>query len=693
MLERATRRALLAAPASTVPPTLAALVADRLASLPGPVQAILHTAAVLGPELDWRMLGPATGASEGEVLRALRAAVGQALLIADGPVLRWPHALTRDAVLATLLPPERAALAGAVARVLAERAGPDDELRAAELFAEAGETDAAVALLLHLARRDAARGALRSAEHLLAAAAGPGPQLASAVTAERVGVLTLVGRAADALALGDAELDRLRGDAHADLCLQLARTAITAGAWADAEAYVARVARPAGRPALAGAGRGRRVRRGTHRRRGRVRRRRDRPRRGGARRRRRRPVGRRRAVRGPRRGRTAGVGHRPRGHRGAHPPGRQVAGEHGLVPWRATALSQLGMMRLLRTHDPAPLREARDLALDAGMLGQVTAIDYVHAEYRCWVDGPAAALPAARAAAELMRTLRLPERAFSTRSMVELLDGATDLVEGRATPSEVRRRAVDIAARGTTGPRLDLVLRIVVALVEHDLPRAADELDDGVREVLRGSAALMPLPYIGAAVLVHAATERADSAASRTPAAAQVPANRGAFTWADAVAQGRAGRREEAARLFADGDAALAGLPWWRRLLRTVVLDRAVADGWGDPVPLLRADLAVHEQAGHVPLARTCRDLLRRAGAPTPRNRAGAVVAPRLRARGVTAREAEVLGLVVDGLTNAQIAERLFLSPRTVDTHVANLLSKTGARARTELRAWAGQPR
>ena len=166
--------------------------------------------------------------------------------MADGPVLRWPHALTRDAVLATLLPPERAALAGRVARVLAERAGPDDEPRAAELFVEAGETDAAVTLLLRLARRDATRGALRSAEHLLAEAAraGSGTRLAAAVAAERVTVLTLVGRAADALALGDAELDGLRGDAHADLCLQLARTAITAGAWADAEAYVARAGRP-----------------------------------------------------------------------------------------------------------------------------------------------------------------------------------------------------------------------------------------------------------------------------------------------------------------------------------------------------------------------------------------------------------------------------------------------------------------
>ena len=110
-------------------------------------------------------------------------------------------------------------------------------------------------------------------------------------------------------------------------------------------------------------------------------------------------------------------------------------------------------------------------------------------------------------------------------------------------------------------------------------------------------------------------------------------------------------------------------------------------------MPTLRADLAVHEQAGDVLLARTCRDLLRRAGAPAPRSRGGTAVSPRLRARGITAREAEVLGLVAEGMTNAQVAERLFLSPRTVDTHVANLLAKAGVPSRTQLRAWAGESR
>jgi DNA-binding CsgD family transcriptional regulator len=277
--------------------------------------------------------------------------------------------------------------------------------------------------------------------------------------------------------------------------------------------------------------------------------------------------------------------------------------------------------------------------------------------------------------------------------MLEMLDAAAHHDAGTTTPTPPRTRADGIAAQGGSGPRLEQVLRIVVALVEHDLPRAADELEIGARELMERTAVVPPLPYVGATALVHAALDQESSWANRTHAVVQVPGNRGAFAWADAVAHGRAGRRAEAALSFADGEEALAGLPWWRRLLHTVVLDCAVTDGWGDPVPLLRADLAVHEQAGAVVLGRTCRDLLRRAGAPAPRGRAGESVPPRLRARGITAREAEVLGLVAEGLTNAQVAERLFLSPRTVDTHVASLLSKTGLPSRIRLRTWAHEPR
>ena len=54
---------------------------------------------------------------------------------------------------------------------------------------------------------------------------------------------------------------------------------------------------------------------------------------------------------------------------------------------------------------------------------------------------------------------------------------------------------------------------------------------------------------------------------------------------------------------------------------------------------------------------------------------------------GLTAREVEVCALLRGGLRNAEIAKRLHLAPRTVEHHVAAILSKTGASTRTEAAA------
>ena len=56
---------------------------------------------------------------------------------------------------------------------------------------------------------------------------------------------------------------------------------------------------------------------------------------------------------------------------------------------------------------------------------------------------------------------------------------------------------------------------------------------------------------------------------------------------------------------------------------------------------------------------------------------------------GLSRREAEVLRLLAAGHSNRRIAQALFLSPRTVQRHVANVYLKTGAHCRVEAAAYA----
>jgi DNA-binding NarL/FixJ family response regulator len=73
------------------------------------------------------------------------------------------------------------------------------------------------------------------------------------------------------------------------------------------------------------------------------------------------------------------------------------------------------------------------------------------------------------------------------------------------------------------------------------------------------------------------------------------------------------------------------------------------------------------------------------AAATSPRRRRTAEHDHRYAGLELTTREADVLALLVDGLTNREIAGRLYRSPRTVEKHVERILSKTGQVNRTAL--------
>jgi ATP/maltotriose-dependent transcriptional regulator MalT len=123
----------------------------------------------------------------------------------------------------------------------------------------------------------------------------------------------------------------------------------------------------------------------------------------------------------------------------------------------------------------------------------------------------------------------------------------------------------------------------------------------------------------------------------------------------------------------------------WERAGSPVEQAYALADV--DDQDAQREALAIFERLGSVAGAAMVRRRLHAMGARhVPRG-----ARPRTRAHpaGLTSRQQEILGLLCEGLRNAEIAERVHLSEKTVDHHVSAVLEKLGARTRTEAAARA----
>jgi DNA-binding CsgD family transcriptional regulator len=119
---------------------------------------------------------------------------------------------------------------------------------------------------------------------------------------------------------------------------------------------------------------------------------------------------------------------------------------------------------------------------------------------------------------------------------------------------------------------------------------------------------------------------------------------------------------------------------WW--------YDRALLLSLLDDEGALAEAVEIARDLGAGPLTRRVVRRMRRLGVNVPR---GPRTSTRANPAGLTARQLEVLSLLGQGLTNAEIADRLIVSPRTAEHHVAAVLTKLGAATRRDAAQRAGE--
>jgi DNA-binding CsgD family transcriptional regulator/tetratricopeptide (TPR) repeat protein len=325
---------------------------------------------------------------------------------------------------------------------------------------------------------------------------------------------------------------------------------------------------------------------------------------------------------------------------------------------RLRASLDLGWAHAVIDGSIETLQEVQELASQSGALEYGMRAELEIAETLIHLFDLDAAATMLRGSVETSRRYRLPQlpEALALDALRLALAGdspAAASLAGGVAP---------------TGGRAGL-MHAVIALLDEDV--------EGAREALQQARF-----GITSALSVLLATARGEPLHQIHASGA---AANGLLAHASAIDAQSAGR-------FTVADASLVRFPWWRHIARRLSAEAALDAGWGDPAAWLPETLAFFEVAGHDRNVQACRALLRRSGAPVPRKgRGDASVPATLRAQGVTSREMDVLRLLAEGLGNRAIAGRLFLSHRTVETHVASLMRKLEASSRGELAARAGE--
>lgn len=148
--------------------------------------------------------------------------------------------------------------------------------------------------------------------------------------------------------------------------------------------------------------------------------------------------------------------------------------------------------------------------------------------------------------------------------------------------------------------------------------------------------------------------------------------------------------------LDGDPDMAMAAAEHYRKSPRQLELTWTLEDAGGlladagrtaEATRVLEEALAAYEQMGCIRAASRVQARLRKLG--VRRRRRSSPAAARVGWESLTPTERDVVSLVVEGLTNRQIGERLYVSRRTVETHLSHVFAKLGVANRAHLAAEA----
>ncbi|WP_254408702.1 helix-turn-helix transcriptional regulator [Streptomyces sp. AC495_CC817] len=374
-----------------------------------------------------------------------------------------------------------------------------------------------------------------------------------------------------------------------------------------------------------------------------------------------------------------------------------TAEAHALPVWRIRGLLELGVLDRVRFTGTDRLHAARGAAEDTGAVLMTAWADMHLTLAHVLRDEQDRATEAARRLRETARRLRLRE--------VELIgagvDGIIAASLGEREKLDATLRTLERALAGrSAGALWGYADTSVWGWAQGICSLLREEPDRALAEFTEADAVMRALPstrgvtgFLGPYLLLRTLHGTADWDELDGPAAerlAQVHWDRPFAGWSRAVLLGREGRTAEAAKTAEEALTGTAAIPLAAHLCMRLGARAALVDGWGRPVEWLRAAEQFFHERGTTRVSAACRALLRDAGSPVPRRRQGHDTIPgELRRVGVTAREYEVLRLLAARLGNQEIAEHLFLSPRTVEKHLASLRHRTDSADRAALIALA----